>query len=233
MPALRDPLRGLRECAAAGCDRADHTAGLCGMHYQRKMRGSRLDGFDAVALGRQLAKVMPCVAHGCDQPIQNFKRGVCSVHHNRLRENNSYALRGREHLRLPRIAPTEKRCSRCGEVKPAETFAKSSRARDGLTGHCYPCKTADSRERNYRIRTKYGISNGDYLAMVEAQGGRCAICGEHPDPARQHAKLYIDHCHDSGKVRGLLCHGCNVGIGWMQDQPERLDAAAAYLRERG
>jgi hypothetical protein len=65
--------------------------------------------------------------------------------------------------------------------------------------------------------------------MLLAQGGGCAICGS--DEIRGFGKrLAIDHCHFSAKVRGILCGNCNRGIGAFANEPERLDAAAAYLR---
>ena len=73
------------------------------------------------------------------------------------------------------------------------------------------------RARRYRL----GVET--YLAMIEEQGGRCAICGESP------ALLHVDHDHETGKVRELLCHGCNTGIAKFREKPELFDAAKAYL----
>lgn len=58
--------------------------------------------------------------------------------------------------------------------------------------------------------------------MVLKQGGRCAVCGEEK-------KLHVDHCHDTGKVRGMLCFACNTGIGKLKDDPDLLLAAHRYL----
>lgn len=80
----------------------------------------------------------------------------------------------------------------------------------------------------------YGITVGDYDAMLAAQDDRCAICRQ-PETARSNGgrirSLAIDHDHETGDVRGLLCHACNVALGYLDDAPERLDAAAAYLRK--
>ena len=62
--------------------------------------------------------------------------------------------------------------------------------------------------------------------MKRKQEGRCAICGEEPSTKRG---LAIDHCHITGKVRGLLCHGCNIGIGSMKDSAVLLLKAIRYL----
>jgi hypothetical protein len=66
--------------------------------------------------------------------------------------------------------------------------------------------------------------------MLHSQHGMCAICGASPD-AEQYGVLAVDHCHTTGKVRGLLCANCNNGLGRFKDNPEALEAAAAYLRK--
>lgn len=67
--------------------------------------------------------------------------------------------------------------------------------------------------------------------MLKTQGGRCAIC---PKKVSLDGKaLSVDHCHTSGKIRGLLCSECNRGIGYFTDNPELLEAAAAYLKKTG
>ena len=81
--------------------------------------------------------------------------------------------------------------------------------------------------RNRHLITKYGITQEWYDQTAEAQGGLCAICG-HPDRSAK-AILHVDHCHDTGKVRGLLCHHCNVGLGHFRNDPALLSRAATYL----
>jgi len=69
----------------------------------------------------------------------------------------------------------------------------------------------------------YGLSDEDFGAMYRDQGGRCAICEDE-------TRLNVDHDHETGKVRGLLCRRCNVALGFLRDDPELADLAAAYLR---
>ena len=77
-----------------------------------------------------------------------------------------------------------------------------------------------------RIRSEYGLDREAYLAMVLEQQSSCRICGRHePD----HFKLHVDHCHDTGRVRGLLCGPCNQGIGLLRHSSERLRLAISYL----
>ncbi len=75
---------------------------------------------------------------------------------------------------------------------------------------------------------KYGITRSDFEAMLENQNDSCAICQIKFDDK---ARPYIDHCHDSGKVRGLLCLHCNTGLGHFEDKIELLEKAKEYLQK--
>ena len=83
------------------------------------------------------------------------------------------------------------------------------------------------RMRAGHLKRKYGITLADYDAMLLAQGGGCAICAA-PEPDGQ--SLHVDHDHDTGAVRGLLCFTCNAGIGMFGHDIDLLSAAVAYLR---
>jgi hypothetical protein len=87
------------------------------------------------------------------------------------------------------------------------------------------------RQLDYCLSGKYGISLETYKDMVEAQGGLCLICGG-PETRKLNGsvlRLSVDHCHETGNVRGLLCASCNKGIGLLGDDPARLLAAIDYL----
>jgi hypothetical protein len=79
-----------------------------------------------------------------------------------------------------------------------------------------------------RLLRQYGLDEGEFDAMAAAQGDRCAIC-ETDTPGGAHNVWHIDHCHDTGRVRGLLCQRCNVGLGYFSDDPAVLSAAVDYL----
>lgn len=83
-----------------------------------------------------------------------------------------------------------------------------------------------------RLRRVYGISLEDYNWLLTVQGGVCAICRRPesvPHKKGKPKKLTVDHCHATGKVRGLLCQKCNSILGYSEDQPLVLLAAAEYL----
>lgn len=88
-----------------------------------------------------------------------------------------------------------------------------------------PVRLARLRERQYesRVRVKYGLDREGISAMMESQGGACAICQQ------ELLKPNIDHCHSTGVVRGLLCNMCNTGLGQFKDSIPLLFRAADYL----
>jgi hypothetical protein len=81
-------------------------------------------------------------------------------------------------------------------------------------------------DRDLHLQRKFGIGTAEYEALLEAQGGVCAICGR---PPRKGSSLHVDHDHDTGLVRGLLCFRCNGGLGQFAESPQRLMDAAEYL----
>jgi len=90
-------------------------------------------------------------------------------------------------------------------------------------------KNRSKRSRiNTRLKSAFGIDIEDYEKMLEKQNGTCAICGATQADARKH-RLHVDHCHDTGKVRGLLCSNCNMGLGKFQDDLQLLKNAVSYL----
>lgn len=80
-------------------------------------------------------------------------------------------------------------------------------------------------DRRVNLMRNYGMTIEDFDALLEAQGGRCAICGTDTPNGRN---WHVDHNHDTGKVRGILCSSCNLGIGFLST-PERLAQATQYL----
>lgn len=88
------------------------------------------------------------------------------------------------------------------------------------------------REANNVLKRIYGISLDDYEAMSNAQDGKCALCGHEARGGRGIVRrLYVDHCHTTGIVRGLLCINCNTGLGSFGESTLRLSQAIDYLKK--
>lgn len=91
------------------------------------------------------------------------------------------------------------------------------------------------REKNFM--QVHGVSYAQRDQMYADQNGLCLICKEAGNidllakGASTKGRLFIDHCHDTGKVRGLICNACNIGLGVFKDNPEILEQATVYLRK--
>lgn len=120
-----------------------------------------------------------------------------------------------------------KKCSMCGETKPLDAYHRMGEGKR----HCYckPCLLSRPRNRKKVCRTegnlrrRYGLTVDERDALLAEQGGFCAICRKPP------ARICVDHCHDTGAVRGILCHACNVKLAAIDD----LDFHASALSYLG
>lgn len=93
-------------------------------------------------------------------------------------------------------------------------------------------KASADAARHYSLKSMYGLSRADIEAMHEQQDGRCAICRKRPpEGAVGHKRLAVDHNHETGKARGLLCFSCNTALGHLKDRLELVRAAVRYLEE--
>ena len=125
-----------------------------------------------------------------------------------------------------------KECKWCEIVQPVGEFYKRNNRPNGYLTGCKTCRAeknpSTEESRDYHYKRKYGITLETYELMLRAQDYTCAICGTAAVKSRN-KKLVVDHCHDTGKVRGLLCNKCNVGLGQFGDNKEVLLKALAYL----
>jgi hypothetical protein len=80
--------------------------------------------------------------------------------------------------------------------------------------------------RKSHLKRTFGITPEEYEARLAEQGGGCAVCGRAPKAGKS---LHVDHDHESGYVRGLLCFSCNAALGHFQDDLDRIDAALMYV----
>lgn len=88
------------------------------------------------------------------------------------------------------------------------------------------------RSRPGHLKRRYGITMSQYDTLCESQGFLCKICNQPETALDRSGKvkyLSVDHDHKTGRIRGLLCHGCNVALGAMKDSSDRLRSAAVYL----
>lgn len=126
-----------------------------------------------------------------------------------------------------------KKCTKCKSNKTVGDYHKSSKSSDGLASWCKSCVNSIRREnrkrtytaenkRRWAIKTRYGITTDQVESMFSEQKGACALCGL---PLK---KFHIDHNHNNGIVRGLLCHRCNIRLGGWDDLVWR-EKAARYL----
>lgn len=133
-----------------------------------------------------------------------------------------------------KIIDGHKICAKCLVRKPVDDFPTNGPNR--IYAYCKPCKKAVAKEhslkrtseynRDANLKAKFGMNHGDYLEMLEAQGGVCKICGTTPEGK----PLCVDHNHSTGEIRGLLCNHCNTGIGMLKDSVENLENAIRYLK---
>jgi hypothetical protein len=84
-------------------------------------------------------------------------------------------------------------------------------------------------KKHWHRERKYGLTEAEFDVLLSAQGGKCSVCGVLFGDAKAD-RPHVDHCHTTGRVRGLLCHHCNTGLGHFRDSPETLQAAIQYLR---
>lgn len=124
-----------------------------------------------------------------------------------------------------------KRCSTCKETKDKSEFYRCLRNLSGLQTSCKRCHylkslTARNKETVWKskLKTVYGLTLEDYQTMLNEQNSRCKICLEEKD------RLVVDHNHDTGQVRGLLCGSCNKGLGHFRDDAMSLERASEYVK---
>lgn len=123
-------------------------------------------------------------------------------------------------------------CTTCKEHKSVDCFDihRDSRSRGGISVRS-KCKSCDAaRKRNGGLKRLYGITPKQYEELFEKQKGLCAICeSDHANNSRTNGKLFVDHDHTTGEIRGLLCSSCNHALGLMKDNVGLLSRAISYL----
>lgn len=139
----------------------------------------------------------------------------------------------------------EKFCLTCKQAKKVDEFHRNKRYPDGRCYECAVCHTERTKKWNKahydsdkarakHLKATYGITEAQYLELYEKQGGVCACCGKKEtvfsNKKKDTFQLAIDHDHETGKVRALLCIACNTSLGAMNEDPERIEALLRYAR---
>jgi hypothetical protein len=120
-----------------------------------------------------------------------------------------------------------KTCNVCKETKQVSEFYPTYKKEGQLRASCKECTKLGTSA--YQRQKKFGLSPSDFSEMVMKQNGACAICGCTDTGSKRTASLNIDHCHETGEVRGLLCHSCNLVLGHAKDNTEVLQRAIDYI----
>lgn len=147
--------------------------------------------------------------------LQSYCRDCAAEYHQQRQQAKGKNVR-------PRVPtpPGHKYCRRCCEIKPHSEWSRNRSASDGLNTACKACRAAEDRAGH--LKRQYGITEAQRDEMIASQMGVCCICLAAP-------AVHVDHCHETDKVRGVLCFSCNAALGQFKDQPDAIRRAADYL----
>lgn len=231
------------KCRSCEREKSIAASGLCSACYSRLRRRGTLERKNQVNHGRQCSEA-DCVDRA-------FAKGLCTAHYYQadhpmkgmwkvLRHQNPGAYPAtwddfEVFVREVGDKPSSKhQLRRLDASMPycAENVAWKGPVRDGMADN-WSVENRPAYAREWLLRKKYGLSADAYQALLEGQGNLCASCREKEVFVNKKTgrlqELGVDHDHQTGEVRGLLCVGCNRGIGYFCDSPEKLRAAADYL----
>lgn len=116
-----------------------------------------------------------------------------------------------------------KTCTKCKQEKSISEFYKDKRVKDRYRSECKNCQKFST------LNYKYGLILNDWNELFEKQQGCCAICGTHQSELER--KLFVDHDHTTGKLRGLLCSKCNTALGYLQENINIINSLLGYVQK--
>ena len=214
LPDLDEPPAKSQVCTVEGCARMRVVRLYCPLHYDRWKRNGTPDRKPP----RQTAAMSTCTFQGCERPGRTS--GLCGAHYLQKFQGREIASLIKHPDTTARDGLGRKLCKVCQEWRPVDQFYSNAKTNDRLSVYCRSC------QKDGVLRKSYGISMLEYEQMLADQDGVCAICGGTNADGRD---LFVDHNHQTGAVRGLLCNPCNRSLGLMKDNPATLRAAANYL----
>ncbi|MBZ9594995.1 MULTISPECIES: endonuclease VII domain-containing protein [Streptomyces] len=144
----------------------------------------------------------------------------CVAEYSAAHYRRRQAARGKVVREKVDVPSGHKLCRQCGEVKPHSEWHKNASASDGLSTRCKACRAIQGRAGH--LKRSYGMTEADRDEMIAAQDGLCCICLKAP-------AVHVDHCHKTGRVRGVLCFNCNTAIGKLGDDPDAARRVVSYL----
>lgn len=140
----------------------------------------------------------------------------------------------------PSIMAGKRICINCTTEKPLKEFHRSKYGELGRSVKCGECAKAYANKKSkgrkyerkgYQLKIRYGISLETFRALLQTQENSCAVC--RVELSAESRSAVVDHCHKTGRIRGILCRQCNTGLGHMKDSRKVLTLAAAYLAKHG
>lgn len=131
----------------------------------------------------------------------------------------------------------KKKCISCDKDLPITEFSYN-RKKDNYENICKECienkkkySNKKEQERLYRYLTNYNITINDYEALLHSQNNKCAICNSSHSNHKNSKHFFVDHCHITKQVRGLLCHKCNAALGLFRDNEDYMYKAIQYIEK--
>lgn len=141
--------------------------------------------------------------------------------------------------KISEIIDGKKKCSRCGKMKNLKSFHKSIKSATGYASACKQCDNLRNRTaregdtlhktkvRDKRLQKDYGITLEDVFNKLKDQDFKCAICSKEINYTYREAA--VDHSHSTGKVREILCHRCNLLLGFIEQDLNIIPKVLEYL----
>jgi Autographiviridae endonuclease VII len=173
-----------------------------------------------------------CKINNCNKEVRS--KNLCSTHYWRHYRYGTFDLPKCKSNKLLDIGMS--RCPKCKQIKKITEFNKDKYTFTGLAIYCRSCNRLKSKtqyhthkdnHKNTQLKSDFGITLEQYKEKLKNQNNCCAICKSLPKNNRM---LSVDHCHKTGKVRGLLCSGCNSGLGYFKDNINIIAIAIKYLQ---